>query len=149
MISIEELIKQYSSEAHNLEKMRKKLLNGKTPIEQEEAETISEMLSDLRFSMEWMRVGRRPGQRRGIDKKNIYYQQELYAQLKNEPLNRDELKKLVFLLLSLSYRERQCYLLFNAHNLTYAEISVKLDLSRSTVQKFVERARNKVQQGIS
>lgn len=148
MISIETLIKQYGTETCQLEKFRRSL-DGRDPLAAEEAETISGMISDLRFSMEWMRSGRQPGNRRGIEQTNIYYKNELYAELKEKTLSPVEKRNLVLLLLSLSGRERQCFLLHTAHGLTYSDIADRLKVSKATVQKFCSRARDKVGQGIS
>jgi RNA polymerase sigma factor (sigma-70 family) len=147
MISIETLIKQYGTETYRLDKVLRSI-DERDPVAAEEANLISEMISDLRFSMAWMRSGKNPGVRRGIEQTNIYYKNELLEELKSKEMSPAETQKLVYLLLALSRRERQCFLLHSAHGLTYAEISAKLELSRASVQRFVERARNKIQQGI-
>ena len=48
------------------------------------------------------------------------------------------------ILLCLSHRERQCYLLHMAEGWSLQEIADELKISKSTVQKYVERAKNKI-----
>ncbi|MNW11288.1 positive control sigma-like factor [compost metagenome] len=54
--------------------------------------------------------------------------------------------KLVDALLSLSDRERTCFLLHMAQGLTLLEISGKLNLSKNTVRMYVDRAKGKIKQ---
>ncbi|NOV01359.1 sigma factor-like helix-turn-helix DNA-binding protein [Paenibacillus planticolens] len=154
---VEELIKDYNAGVRQLEAYRKKL--DRDPIREEvidqtEYETVSGMISDMNLALEWLRKGRRPGSRRGAEQHGVYQRTELAKCFPGlvpdvAALTNDEKKKIVDILLCLSTRERQCYLFHMAHGLTYAEIADRLRVSRTSVQKFVERAKSKVQQGIS
>lgn len=143
---MDRLIQQYNAEAYKLQKYQKSLDLLK-PQEAEEAEIVSGMLSDLRYALEWMRRGRRPGNRRGVERTDIYRQREIYAEI--QPIQAHDHEQLVLLLLNLSTRERTCFLLHMAHGLTYEEISARLLVSRATVQSYVIRAKDKLKQEIS
>ncbi|WP_168120968.1 sigma factor-like helix-turn-helix DNA-binding protein [Paenibacillus sp. HB172176] len=144
MSSITKLISEYTAGADQLDKLRLKLGEG-SPVEQEDAKLVSGMLSDMRYALEWMKRGRRPGNRRGAERTDIYRQRELLEELR--PLQDDEAvrSKLVYVLLLLTERERTCFLLHMAQGMTYDEIAVKLSISRSSVQTFCRRAKDKVQ----
>src|SRR5690606_16367391 len=103
------------------------------------------MISDMQFALTWMRRGRRPGNLRGAERTDVYRQRELIGTL---PDAVDEIK-IVECLLTLSERERQCYLLHMAHGLTQEEIADRLKVSRSSVRMHIDRAKNKVQQGLT
>lgn len=148
MTAIQELIKQYAAGARSLEKYRGSL-DMTDPLAVEEDKTLKGMLSDMRYALEWMRKGRRPGNRRGVDITDVYRQRELYAELAPMSLEQVDRRKIAIILLDLSGRERECFLLHMAHGLTYEEISARLDLSRAAIQSYVTRAKHKVEQGIS
>jgi RNA polymerase sigma factor (sigma-70 family) len=140
---IETLICQYATEAHTLERYRD-ALDLKDPAAAEEAETVSGMLADMRYALTWMRRGRRPGSRRGAERTDVYRQREIYIKLSAREITEAERLRLVDALLSLSDRERTCFLLHMAQGLTLQEISDKLELSKRSVQEYVFRAKGKI-----
>ncbi|MEB3103066.1 sigma-70 family RNA polymerase sigma factor [Ferviditalea candida] len=136
------LVEQYADEKHDLERYRQSL--DRTDLSQKiESQTVSGMISDLQFSLTWMRKGRRPGSLRGIDRQKIYQRTAI-----GEMLRPEEKLKLLDLLLSMSDRERQCFLLHMAQGLTHEEIADRLKVSKGTVQTFLKRAKRKVQKEI-
>lgn len=145
---VDKLIKQYSSEAYKLHKYRE-TLDKSDPMSVDEAETVSGMITDLRYAIDWMKRGRRPGNRKGAELSDVYRQRELMREIQSSQFSGKKTKELVLILLDLSERERTCFLLHMAHGLTYAEIGARLKVSRATVQRFVERARDKIQRAIA
>ncbi|WP_336759413.1 sigma-70 family RNA polymerase sigma factor [Paenibacillus sp. USHLN196] len=140
---IETLISQYATDSRALDNYRKSLdLND--PQEKEEAGTVSEMLSDMRYALTWLKRGRRPGSRRGVEITDVYRQREIYIKLSGQEITDAERLKLVDALLALSDRERTCFLLHMAQGLTLLEISSKLALSKNTVRDYVDRAKDKI-----
>ena len=140
---IETLIGQYASETHVLEKYRD-TLDLTNPAAAEEHETVSGMLADMRYALTWMRRGRRPGSRRGAEVTDVYRQREIYIKLSGQDISDAERLRLVDALLALSDRERTCFLLHMAQGLTLLEISHKLELSKRTVQSYIDRAKEKI-----
>lgn len=148
MTVMEKLIKEYASGANQLNKLRRSLEAG-NPVDREEAKIVSDMVSDMRYAIEWMRHGRRPGNRRGADRKDIYRQRELLEELRPVQISDVERNKLVRVLLTLTERERTCFLLHMAQGLTYTEIASNLKLSIRSIRSYVDRAKDKVKREIS
>ncbi|MEC0234443.1 sigma factor-like helix-turn-helix DNA-binding protein [Paenibacillus kribbensis] len=140
---VEDLIKQYAAETHILERYRDSL-DIDTPGAAEEAETVSGMLADMRYALTWMRRGRRPGSRRGAERTDVYRQRELLIKLAAAEMTIDERLRLTEALLTLSERERTCFLLHMAQGLTLQEISDKLGVTKRSAQEYVARARDKI-----
>ena len=143
---VEELIEQYTSGVRDLERYRKSL--DRTDLyEAEDAKTVSGMLSDMRYALDWMRRGRRPGSRRGAERRDIYRRRELLAQV--EPLTEEERRRLIDCVAVMTERELACWLLHMAHGLTQNEIADRMNISRASVRVYLERAKRKVQEKIS
>lgn len=140
-MNITELIEQYTAGIRHLDRYRRSIdrsnLDG-----QDEARTVSSMLNDMRYSLDWMRRGRRPGSRKGAERRDIYRRRELLAS--TEPMTEEERRRLIDCMAVMTERELTCWLLHMSHGLTFAEIGDRLGLSRRTVQQYVERARKKV-----
>ena len=143
---VEELIEQYTSGVRDLERYRKSL--DRTDLyEAEDAKTVSGMLSDMRYALDWMRRGRRPGSRKGAERRDIYRRRELLAQV--EPLTEEERRRLIDCVAVMTERELTCWLLHMAHGLTQNEIADRMNISRASVRVYLERAKRKVQEKIS
>ena len=143
---VEELIEQYTSGVRDLERYRKSL--DRTDLyEAEDAKTVSGMLSDMRYALDWMRRGRRPGSRKGAERRDIYRRRELLAQV--EPLTEEERRRLIDCVAVMTERELACWLLHMAHGLTQNEIADRMNISRASVRVYLERAKRKVQEKIS
>ncbi|BCG57473.1 sigma-70 family RNA polymerase sigma factor [Paenibacillus sp. URB8-2] len=142
---IEDLIRQYASETHVLERYRDSL-DVADPAAAEEADVVSGMLADMRYALSWMKRGRRPGSRRGAERTDVYRQRELFIKLSGTKMGNAERLQMVEALLALSDRERTCFLLHMAQGLTLQEISHKLGISRASVQDYVNRAKCKIKQ---
>ncbi|WP_127580171.1 sigma factor-like helix-turn-helix DNA-binding protein [Paenibacillus koleovorans] len=161
MTWVDKLLREYGAGKSQLVAYRRRLEERKQVAASDELdqeiETVSGMVSDLSYGMEYMRTGRRPGAVRGYDSADAYR----YAELQDmdllpaldlhapEPVISDEQKlKLVRELLKLSKRERECFLLHAVQGKSWAEVATELNLSKNSVQKYIERARTKVRQAI-
>ncbi|MDF1510581.1 sigma-70 family RNA polymerase sigma factor [Robertmurraya sp. DFI.2.37] len=149
---VETLIEEYSIGKKALEEY-KESLNLDIPEDKEDYKIVSEMISDMQYALDWMKKGRRPGNRRGIDRRSVYQRTslmdmdifpEINLQQPKRILSDEEKLKIVDVLMELSARERQCYLMHMAQGKSYAQISAILEISRRTVQQYVERAKKKV-----
>ena len=131
---------------------------GNTDLDRQDKSQINSMINDMSFSIDWMKLGRRPGNMRGIDKRSAYQRRalidmDLFPSLDIEPdektLDESERRALMNILIDLSHRERQCYLLHMAQGWSMREIANELNIKKPTVQKFIERAKNKIKVKIS
>ncbi|MCA1042936.1 sigma-70 family RNA polymerase sigma factor [Bacillus toyonensis] len=154
---MEELINSYT---HSLLEIR----NAKTNANEEERKIFSGMISDLEFTLEWLRTGRRPGNRRGIERRAAYQReracdpllmQRYFRGTDNHIYEWDDHHqehiigewdkiRLEDALSLLTAREKEVYFMSRGHCLTYKEIAKCLKLSCSTVQTMIERAEKKI-----
>lgn len=146
------LLEEYEEGRRDLGNMKGNL-NLELLEDQQDKNQINSMINDMSFSIDWMKKGRRPGNMRGIDRRSAYQRRalldmDMFPSLDIEPeeraLQEDEKEALVNILMDLSHRERQCYLLHMANGMSMQEIAVELEIKKPTVQKFIERAKNKI-----
>ncbi|MCC1487701.1 sigma-70 family RNA polymerase sigma factor [Bacillus tropicus] len=154
---MEELVKSYK---HSLRKLKKAREN----VCEEEKKIFSSMISELEFTIEWLRTGRRPGNSRGIERRAAYQReravdpllmQRYFRATDNHIYEWDDHKqehvigewdkiRLEDALSLLTAREKEVYFMSRGHCLTYKEIAKCLKLSCSTVQTMIERAEKKI-----
>jgi RNA polymerase sigma-70 factor (ECF subfamily) len=157
---VKDRLREYAKGKRDLEKYRDSLIGDEsddmTDEVREEVEIVSGMISDMNYAIEWMRSGRRPNSRRGIEihdaySRSIMMDMDLLPRTEPEPemaVSIERKRELVRILLKLSAREQQCYLLHTAHGMSFADISKEIHLSKASVQRYVDRARAKVGQGL-
>lgn len=152
MTWVSDLRKEYAESERKLEAYRDKLREA-GPEMADELIIVEDMIADLHYGMEWMRTGREPYRRRGLDIHDAYSRSILMDMelLPASTTVRQELRateeqkvKLVQILMKLSTRERQCFLLHASHGMSLAEIAAELGLKKRTVQDYVDKAKAKV-----
>ncbi|GAF65232.1 putative RNA polymerase [Bacillus sp. TS-2] len=148
------LLIEYKGHYRRLEQYKNRALEHEQKI-------VSGMLSDLRYSIDWMSSGREPGARRGIERRAVYQRELLMepAMLQvvsdhcrlNERENcleeeeREALESKINEILSkLTEREKDIYLMSRVNLLSYQQIASLLSVSKSTIQKTLERAEMKI-----
>lgn len=154
---MEELIKEYKQSL-------KTIKQAKETAEEEEHKIYSEMISDLEFALEWMQTARRPGNRRGIERRAAYQREKVYDpllmqryfrnmddniyewdnQVQEHTIGEWARVQLEDALSTLTEREKELYLMSRGYCLSYSEIASYLVISRSTVQTVVERGERKI-----
>lgn len=139
-------------------KQTKRILRALRTLNTEKAERqiIGEMISDCDYSQEWQQTGRRPGNRRGIERTAAYQREKLIDPIRiqayvsgnhaGSPSNlsdydRERLEKALSLL---SDRERECFVMAHGQNFSYGYIASLIGVSKGTVQDYVKRAQIKV-----
>ncbi len=118
---------------------------------------VNSMIESMTYSIDWMRTGRQPDSYRGVDKRDKYrakfyddmdilpdINEELRKEREPLYMSRDERKHLLKVFEKFSYREKQCYTMYVAEQLTMQQIADRLNLKKRTVQQYIERARDKV-----
>lgn len=121
--------------------------------------TLGGMISDTEYSLEWLETGRRPGNKRGIERRAAYQREKpidpvhLQAYIAKtssggavqaDKLSDRERERIEFALGELSPRERECYEMVIGGGLSYGETAEITGLSKSSIQWFVDEAKKKL-----
>jgi positive control factor len=121
-----------------------------------ERQIIGEMISDVEYVIEWLETGRRPGNRRGIERQAAYQRERLMDPIRMQafvarstagsPANLTEwqLHQIEDALCVLSERERECYILAHGECFSYEEIAGLLGITKSSVATHIKRAQAKI-----
>lgn len=117
---------------------------------------LNAMIRDCDYILEWLETGRRPGNKRGVERLAAYQREipmeimERYAApsgpliLQTDANETYEYQKMEFILSMLTERERECYEMQVGGLHTEREIASILGLKRATVQEFIRRAKTKI-----
>jgi len=151
------LIEEYKEGKEDLESMQDELTDSE--YDRLDNTQINSMIDSMSFSIEWMETGRQPGTFRGVDKRNAYrrmqYEEmdiipDITEQLKKErePLymDRKQRQALIQLFRNFSDRERQCFIMYKAEQLSMQKIADYLGITKAAVQSYINRARKKVEE---
>lgn len=151
----EELIPQYEEGLNALERKRNDL--GDTISNRVDMTQYNSMIDSMGFSLEWMETGRQPGLYRGVDKRDAYrvkqydemdilpdINEELRKEREPLYMSREQRQAFIDVIEKLSTRERQCFIMHVAEQLSMSEIADKLNIKKRTVQQYIERAREKI-----
>lgn len=126
--------------------------------------TLGEMIRDVEYILEWLETGRRPGNKRGVERLAAYQREKPVDPLKLQAYvaNRSsggavqcaripdkELDRIEFALAQLTPRERECYEMVRGNALSYGETAELLGIERGSVQWFVEAADTKLRHHIN
>jgi RNA polymerase sigma-70 factor (ECF subfamily) len=126
----------------------------------DDKKVISGMISDCEFVIEWLSTGRRPGNKRGIERRAAYQREKLVDPLKMQayvsnaragsPSNLSEWERFQIedALSRLSERERECYVMAHGECFSFGEIANMLGLSKGSVEEYVERAQRKISEDL-
>lgn len=155
-----DLIEEYTVGQLELEK-RANALNRKCRSDMDDLTQINSMIESMSFSIDWMATGRQPGTYRGAEKRAIYQRQyiedmdtipDIVEQLEEDHkhlyISKEERLILADIFASMSHRERQCYVLHEGQGMSMGKIADEVGLSKGTVQRYIERAREKVQERV-
>lgn len=127
----------------------------------DDKKVISGMVSDCEYVIEWLSTGRRPGNKRGIERRAAYQNEKLMDPVRMQsfasrstagsPSNLSDWERfqLEDALSTLSPRERECYTLAHGECFSYAEIGMMLFISKASVQDYVERAQKKITEALN
>lgn len=122
----------------------------------DDKKVISGMISDLEYVIEWMSTGRRPGNKRGMERRAGYEREILLDPVRMQAfasrstagspsnLSDDQRNKIEEALRYLSPRQRECYMLAHGECFSHGQIANLLGISRSAVQGYIEEAQRRV-----
>lgn len=129
-----------------------------------ERELVIGMIAGCSYVIDWLETGRRPGNRRGLERR-AGYQREIPTDPSRLPAiavrpgsfgreaeaeadaDGPEPKRLRLeaALRGLTERERECYVLAHGHGYPYSEIAELLQISKSSVGTYIVRAQRKIE----
>lgn len=154
---VDRLIHEYTEGRKEL-KVKAGVL-GDSEIDKIDKTKINSMINEMSEVIKWLKSGKDPYDFRGNDKRSAYQKRvlldmDLFPSLDVVPestqqespreLTEKEKELVTNVLIELSWRERQCYLLHYANRRTFQEISDELGITKSAVQTYMERARKKI-----
>ncbi|MGE7129173.1 sigma factor-like helix-turn-helix DNA-binding protein [Lysinibacillus xylanilyticus] len=142
-----DLIMEYKRGKKALERMKPNITDPN------ELKIVNEMIADMDYAIDWMRKGERPNfTGRGIKQKNAYARRslinmDLFPSLEVEPskeISNERKKAVMQILMTLTERQMNCFLLHTAHLRSMQEIADELGIKKRTVQEHIETARLKI-----
>lgn len=159
-MNLDKLIQEYKNGRKGLYRMLDIL--DESDRDQVDRELIQSMIRDMTYVIKWLETGRNPDSQRGVDKNNAY-RVTLYDDMDIIPDINSELTKereplymspkqrtiLINLIKRLSERERQCFIMHHAEQMSMQEIADELGVSKSAVQCYLSRARDKIKRTLS
>lgn len=134
--------------------------------EKGDREVLGGMISDIDYALEWMQHGGRPYRHRGIERPystttsnvtEIRSWDPKWLEVYRSPSgwsghqeaaseeSRDQQWRIDEALHSLSKRERECYVLHHGFGMDQRQVARELNLSRTAVQTYLERAELKIE----
>ncbi|MGG0794552.1 sigma factor-like helix-turn-helix DNA-binding protein [Brevibacillus laterosporus] len=156
---MQDLLREYEYTKMQLEAKRrllKKENTSKDELKASDIELLGEMISSVDFIIEWIKTGKLPGMKRGIERRAAYQREVLMDPLTlqshinrtnaGSPANitdsqRSEINEA---LSKLSKRERDCYTMAHGQGISQYEIATILGLSRTAVDTYIRRAQQKI-----
>ncbi|MCM3665523.1 Fis family transcriptional regulator [Mesobacillus subterraneus] len=130
----------------------------------EDNKLLGGMASDLQYALEWMQTGRRPGNKRGIERRAAYERerpfdpllmQRYFRSMDDNVYSWDDHKKestlsaydrelIADALSTLTEREREIYLMSRGYCFPESHIAYMLNVHIGTVRKTISRAEDKI-----
>ncbi|WP_232700172.1 sigma factor-like helix-turn-helix DNA-binding protein [Brevibacillus daliensis] len=159
MNTMQDLLQEYKETRKHLRRVYADLSESVKVLDEvalSERKYLSEMISDVEYVIEWLETGRRPGSKRGIERRAAYereisidlvrMQAFVYRGTAGSPCNLTEWEKfqLEDALACLTARERECYILTHGEGFSFEETARFLCISKSSIQTLVTRAQNKI-----
>lgn len=169
------MLKSYKEDLKELEAYRKTLKCRPGPPEElregtfvimtenrkqkSEDEIVGNMISDLKYAIEWIETGRRPGAKRDIDRRSVYeltYHMdpvvlENYARAEEpmeeeQPVELSEGDKLRIedALSVLTESEKDVFMMYHVQQLSMEQIAQCRKVKKTSVQNQLERAKKKI-----
>jgi RNA polymerase sigma-70 factor (ECF subfamily) len=143
------LIDEYSTTIRELRDY-----HGKVDEEDKvEREAVNRLISNLSYSLTWMRTGKEPGNKKDFGSLSSYQMttfepdMDLYPCLEilpeSKPVSDEDKQRIVDALMQLSIRERQVFILAEGYGLSQRQIAAELNLSRRRVQDCIKSAKEK------
>jgi positive control factor len=161
---MQDLLKEYKETRRQLKRAYEARREGEKVLDNQaitERQLLSEMIGDVEYVIEWLETGRRPGNRRGVERLAAYQREKpmdpirMQAFVANStagsPANLTEWQRqqIEDALCVLSERERECYVLAYGECFSHAEIAELLGISKGSVETYIKRANAKINERVN
>ncbi|GED53522.1 sigma-70 family RNA polymerase sigma factor [Brevibacillus borstelensis] len=155
---MQDLLQGYKETRRMLKRMHKEC-QGKYEVTGRQI--LSSMIREIEWVIEWLETGRRPGNRRGIERRASYQKEKLMDPIRMQafvarstagsPSNLSEWQRqqIEDALCVLSERERDCYLMAYGECFSHAEIARLLGITKSSVDTHIRRAQKKISERLT
>ncbi|WP_338749816.1 sigma-70 family RNA polymerase sigma factor [Bacillus sp. FJAT-52991] len=153
------LIFEYKQSLRELKKMKAAIEAEEelSELDQQDKSMINSMISDVEFAIQWMVSGRNPDAMRGADRSDVYLvNQQVLDKIEltllhdkvdyqeyNDVISSNEV--ILNALQSLTHREKDCFIMTQCEGLTFEYVGELMGVKKGTVQKNVERAKQKIE----
>ncbi len=132
----------------------------KLEANQRDVTLIGGMISDMEYAIKWLDTAREPGMTREISNRSRYQRTELWgdidilsmqaylnqqSEVEAPSMTLEQENHIAEILDVLTVSEYEAYTSIVRDGLTYQQASDYMDVTRSTVQSLVNRAKNKIQ----
>lgn len=187
---MESLLKEYQETLKETKKMLNNIKNELLPLEaiiedstsskrkRIEATTMAEplrykktivsgMISELEYAIKWMKTGRQPGTRRGVERLAAYQRERPFDPVlmqrffrSTEPVYSWEEKerenvvtlserlKIESVLSRLTDKEKEIFLMSRGYCLSYSDIAKKMNVTKAAIQRTIARAEKKISEAL-
>ncbi|MCK0471409.1 sigma factor-like helix-turn-helix DNA-binding protein [Halalkalibacter sp. APA_J-10(15)] len=136
-------------------KSLKMVEDAKRKANDNDRDLLNHMASDLRFTIEWMRVGHHPGHRRGIERRAAYQTEQPMDPLvmqsfvanqtsSNTGISEHQKEMIEEALSKLTNREKEVYLLVRGEAYSRSEAAKVLGVCKGTVNNIMKRCDQKI-----
>lgn len=165
LLSLEKMITQAekNGDYEILDELTDRLIELKS-----DKETIGWLLGNLEYSLEWMETCRRPGNKRGIERRAAYQRErpmdplimqryiehvgvETYPRMnrgQRDAVTLEERQRIEEALSVLSEKEKEAYLMTRGNGLSFGKAASLLGVTSSAVKDRVRRAERKIAQSV-
>jgi positive control factor len=160
---MQDLLKEYKETRRQLKRAYESRKEGEKVLDNQaitERQLLSEMIGDVEYVIEWLETGRRPGNRRGIERRAANQRVRLMDPIRMQafvarstagsPANLTEWERqqIEDALCVLSERERECYVLAHGECFTHSQIADMLGITKSSVDTHIKRAQQKISERV-
>lgn len=150
-MSLHDLMLQYVKTVQDLYALKER---ADRPNDQK---LIGEMIGGCEYVVHWLRTGRSPSNRRGVERRSVYeltkvWDPSWFASFTGVPLapsDREFTAQEEFglhdAMAALSERERQCYILHIGFEFSWEQVAQELNITIRTVRTHYQRAEQKIE----
>lgn len=152
----DDLIEEYREGRTVLKKMKEAL--GDSERDKMDRTQINSMIREMTETIKWLRTGRDPQERRGAGITGVYQLNHLSnmdllpditsqlqeGERESLEIGEEEKRIIIQVFATLSKRERDCFILHTTQDMSMSEIAIKHEISKSAVQIYINRAREKI-----